>query len=815
MSLYQQIKCLIKNTNYIEHKETIPVPASIDAKETLLRIFKEKKPLFISGILLGLAYYILAPSLSNNKDSEMFTKRPDKHVTGLINLRNDCFANSSLQAYLALPLLTDYLNEFILSFLQLKSFLEEHSLGLEIIPLNPKPKGKSKFDAINKKFEIPLHIALAKIIRKLQETRMSSKAISVWTFLHALEGIFDAKISRSQHDAHELTQLINECLENENGKIIKKLAQLKTDYVKEPEILSKLDKIEIPELPFSGLILTQMRCLRCNSVSKPSFTPFLMLTLATPEELSTTLESMLDENQSEHIDGYQCLRCRLARILENEKYMAEQGKETVDDKEKEILDEITKIYESSMCINDDLEPGLDDYVKSYDKNGVKVSEITSSVLRRHQILKPPKIFGIHLSRSSFNGVDVIRNSCHVSFKDHLSLSIGKEYLEELKQFQTIAREEDMESENINSNILTTDVNDMEDEDVQREDIEENGPENDDDESITEGDNTDTEDLTEENSSDATSISSSETAKMDSASLKDKKGERKLSDTSSMAVKAAETLNNAPITEDQTDELKSQFKTFKFNENDIYKYKLRAVIKHQGSHSQGHYECFRRKPLFVKDKDGTIFKLSPEISENLLEERDSSEHDTLFSEQEKVERGHKSDNSSVAGRRKKFSISLNHRPSILNDSESRSASGSHVDASSGTNSKDDEDGTSGLRRKFSTMMGRRPSIFQADPGNIQEIIGSGLNTPAELVVEKVDTDYFSAVPSSQPQKESHQNSKESPQKVKMKKIPSLIKRPFWKISDTEVTEVSRGDVCCETSSVYMLYFERVDRKQIKA
>ena len=47
---------------------------------------------------------------------------------------------------------------------------------------------------------------------------MTTRTISVWTFLHELENIFNAKMSRSQHDAHELTQLINETLENENLK---------------------------------------------------------------------------------------------------------------------------------------------------------------------------------------------------------------------------------------------------------------------------------------------------------------------------------------------------------------------------------------------------------------------------------------------------------------------------------------------------------------------------------------------------------------------------------------------------------------------
>ena len=90
-------------------------------------------------------------------------------------------------------------------------------------------------------------------------------------------------------------------------------------------------------------------------------------------------------------------------------------------------------------------------------------------------MKPPKIFGLHLSRSSFDGQVVTRNSCRVKFSDKMTLSIGKEYHDKLKQFQTMVQKEDEKlREKYTSNVLTTDENDMEDEDVQREDIDEKG-----------------------------------------------------------------------------------------------------------------------------------------------------------------------------------------------------------------------------------------------------------------------------------------------------------------------------------------------------
>ena len=57
------------------------------------------------GLAVALGVYILGPSIGNwifgDRFKKMFgssSKRSDKFTTGLINNRNDCFANSSVQA---------------------------------------------------------------------------------------------------------------------------------------------------------------------------------------------------------------------------------------------------------------------------------------------------------------------------------------------------------------------------------------------------------------------------------------------------------------------------------------------------------------------------------------------------------------------------------------------------------------------------------------------------------------------------------------------------------------------------------------------
>ncbi|KAK6197469.1 uncharacterized protein RJT21DRAFT_123288 [Scheffersomyces amazonensis] len=769
-----------------------------------LSIRKQRSIILQTSIVFGVLYYILSPTLAPSP--KMFSKRPDKYTTGFINLRNDCFANSSIQAYSALPGLTDYLNKFIKNFQLFNRFIIDNKIDINLVIKDKqsisKPNHQSaKFKSSNSKFSIPLHYALAEIIKKLQETQLTSRTISVWTFLHCLEGIFNAKISRSQHDAHELTQLINETLENENIKIMKLLTYVIKNLHKytetstpSPSQYDSLQSIVIPEFPFGGLILSQLKCSKCEGFSTPIFTPFTMITLHTPEKISTELSTLLDESENEIIDGYNCLKCRVSNIVANEKLLNRKSK---DEQEEKYLHDITKIYNENfkaLCINDDLEKGLESYINSYSTkslNGFEISQITSKVIRKTQILKPPRILGIHLSRSSFNGVNITRNPCHVSYKDNLTLSIGPEYHEKLKEFQeSINSNEEIEPADVKStNVLTTDVNDMEDEYVQREDVDEKGPDEEAEDVVDDGDvendsttdgvsaDDDDDDDIDEDVSNTSSASSRNTSVSNPPSISTQTTAPNSSSTNNGVganKNSSRTINNAPISADQEYDLKEHFKKFKFNDNDIYKYTLKAVIRHQGSHTQGHYECYKRKPLFVKDKEGHIFKLSREIDIEDDQELESTDFKTSESGDSVITE--KSDTTSMTG-------------------------------------------STSMKRRLSNIMGRRPSvIYQAntEESNIEEIVHSGIATPAEFLVNDLDattTDYFQTQLTEDDFKKKHGSHSSS--KVKMKKIPSVIKSPYWRISDATVVEVSKSQVLVETSSVYMIYYERVERKQVKS
>ncbi|KAK6457897.1 uncharacterized protein RJT20DRAFT_149392 [Scheffersomyces xylosifermentans] len=824
MSIWQQLNTWIADQDIASLS---PFESSLTHNQ-FIRNWNRKSPnqkkflILELSLLASISYYVLSPSLPWNKD-KMFSKRPDKYTTGLINLRNDCFANSSIQAYSSLPGLTDYLNKFIVSFQQFSGFVKDHNINIEEIIKERMSKNKaaenssSKFKNSNSKFDIPLHIALAEILKKLQETQMTSRTISVWTFLHVVEEIFHAKISRSQHDAQELTQLINETLENENLKIRGLFKHVRTNLhlmlgssSVGPEHYTLLDKIQVPDFPFSGLTLSQLKCLKCQGVSTPNFAPFLMVTLNTPEKSFTDIETLIGESENETIEGYQCLRCCINTVVENEAYM----KRNVSEDEEKFLKEVRKFHtDPNLCINDDFPKELDEYIRKYNKGGVDVSKVTST------------IFGLHLSRSSFDGVNATRNSCRVSFKEHLTLSIGKEYHEKLLQFQAQAEAEEdekLEDKVLTTKVLTTDVNDMEDEEVQRGDFDVKGSEvedNDEDvgnttENATSADEKEAEDA---NDSDSSSTSTEESLQ---PSVSTAPTLQNSSSTQKSTSATPQTINNAPISDAQTDHLKEHFKKFKFNENDIYKYRLKAMIRHQGSHTQGHYECYKKKPLYVKDKEGNIFKLFPEVIDNLTGD---ITYDVTTEEPLSPIAENSGSTTGTPVSRKNLPQSMHSNPSNNLDTAANGEKMGRTDSVGSTGSND-----SNLRRKLSTMMGRRPSVFQADPeqADIEEIVRSGSATPAELLVHDLEpgADYFSPELASSALRKSlstkshhdrgsHTNGNDHSDRVKMKKISSAIKYPYWRISDSTISEVSRASVLSETSSVYMLYYERVDRKQI--
>lgn len=738
-------------------------PRTPSLSQSVSSYFRSHKNLLLTSGLTAatILWYVLAPTLfpSSYRQNAMFSKRPDKYTTGLINLRNDCFANSSLQAFASLPALTEYLNKFIGQCYDLKQFLVNGDYDLSDVDEIMRKKleeinANSKFRHLKSKFEIPLHLSLAQIIKKLQATTMANQSISVWTFLHDLEAVFSAKISRSQHDAQELTQLIFETLENENMNC-KRYLKLIRQYHHQDIQFELFDDFE--EFPFSGLIMQQMTCLKCTNVSKPSFSPFLMLTLHTPQTLDVDLMTLLDKEAEESIEGYHCLRCRLAAIVNVESGLAPEKQSAFYPK----IAEYNAI--PNLPINQDLPKEVEKFIEQYNANGLNISTITLTVFRTLKILKPPRIFGIHLSRSNFNGVDVTRNQCRVHFEDGLTLSIGKQYTDKLKEYQGDITVDYP----IHTSVLTTnpEEDEMKADTVQHvEETAETTPSTDDEDMDPLGKSK------RVRSRRSTGASAKENGTDDVISVgsdeiqMDEEDELEILD-------AKHNFYNSPISKSQSDKLKELFQNFKFSNDDVYKYKLKSMIRHYGSHTMGHYECYRRKPIYAKDRDGNIFKLAPEVDSEVVVDM------------EKVANEENNDHSS-------------------NGVDPASA----VTETSTPTPESPLSSSPQIRRRLSSIVGRRQSVFQAEIGGEVKHTPSrdGARSPTELVVGELDARPILSLGAVD--KSLQEFSKTN---VTLKKLPTSVKYPFWRISDGQVTEVPKSSVLCEHAAAYMLYYERSD------
>ncbi|SCU88071.1 LAFA_0E10550g1_1 [Lachancea sp. 'fantastica'] len=727
------------------------------------------------ALLTTLSLYVLSPSLLRKGDSEMFSRsrRSDKYTTGLINNRNDCFANSSVQALSALPKLTNYMNDLLKQVLFLRTLLDrgenQHSshpktgdATKEYEPADSQQDNGESFEGRSNSFEnslapgasrpamhalrphsnlqafnstatittmstleedraahghgyldglntgdtsaaqsaaqsvsessvskengistasseeipeVPLHEGLAQMMYQLQQIVDTSKYVSVWPFLHVLELIFDARISSGQNDAHELTQVILESLEKENVKLKK--------FVKDHSL-----NVIIPDFPVKGSLADHLICLNCQGSSKVVTHPFSMYPLPVPQETSANLSAMIADNQTETIDGYACLSCKIKAILENEEQYKNDQK---SDGENVILATLSKII-PDIFINDDLSEDLMNYINNYKKGSCDTSAIKSRIIKKTVVTGSPDILILHLSRSVFNGTTYSRNACYVNFDEELHTQ-----------------------------------------------------------------------------------------------------EQEIKNNRSVGVK--------PV-----------------------KYRLKAMVKHQGTHSQGHYECYRHKPDLIKDVlSNQVVNRSPTIDFGLDSNRDAvaawnqsanasntdlasvssqeSESSAPFrsvfpeaapgmplsspivDDDDYIVGQGNSGSSGMPSRKpsklKKLTGFLSRRPSI--------ASGASDDQNGDTGSNAGSEGFSGFRRTRGNSIAS--SVGSSNVGLSSETSGADMTT--DTSASERDEAVATTI------------------KRKLKKIKSVVNYPFWKISDAAVREARTDEVLGDTKCVYMLYYDRVD------
>lgn len=705
------------------------------------------------GVAVVTSFYILGPTIANLifKD-KMFgssSKRSDKFTTGLINNRNDCFANSSVQALSALPKLTSYLNDVLKQTQFLRTLFEIHaeaskqgSSGCELQELavpeeagerDSRPHlwrahtstntiktlslqdaktpngGASEESSLNEQHDnpkeeseetvsndipiIPMHESLAQLMYQLQQTVTATHHISIWPFLRVIETIFKAKISTGQNDAHELTQVVLQTLEKEN-------LALKA-FVKEHSL-----NVIIPAFPGQGSLADHLVCLKCQQSSKVNVHDFTMYSLPVPQSINAVLSEMISENQTETIEGYSCLSCKLRAIIANENKRNYEGNTAEEQSNlKELNDMLPEVF-----INDDLPPRLAAYVSAYCKNGLSIADLKSTIVKKTVVVDSPDVMILHLSRSVFTGMGYQKNTCNVSFD------------EELK--------------------------------VQRQIID----------------------------------------------------------------------NNKCVGIEEE------------------KYTLKAIVRHQGSHSTGHYECFRHKPNFMKDMDNNqVINKTPIIDFGVASNRIAAKvwNQALNS----------SWNNDASSVESEESIPSNIPFRSVFPELANSAVVTDDDYVIGSSEFLDQDNAQSVSRKSSTLkrvtgfLSRKGSISVGDQGlsspnstngplideaKTSDISGRArfnsisslkmdrtlsMDSSASSIHTESSTDQVSNTSTTEFETETETENTDTSRiipkrKRRLKKLKSVLKYPWWRISDTQVKECKTSDVLSETRFVYMLYYEKV-------
>ncbi|KAH3670931.1 hypothetical protein OGAPHI_000642 [Ogataea philodendri] len=486
-------------------------------KESVPTVVPTKSKLHYQSISLYLfvfsvGIYVLLPSLIPSAyPTTMFSKRPDRLTTGLINMTTDCFANCCLQALAALPGLNEYLN----AMTEFRNAKQQEGVQLPAFTL---------------------HLALISMVSKLQETIYHSRVLSVWDFLHVIEKIYKSKISMSQHDAQELLQLILETLEREHHQLRKVAAG-------------------IPDFPFRSEVASQLRCMKCGRKSSTQYNPMMIVSLPVPQEASIDLESMLKGSENDIIDYYSCVRCKITHIIN-----------TVKEPDP-IVKKLQHRLDQDLLINDDLEPELEEYIKNFPD--IKSDSIKTTVHKETSIIDPPKLLTLHLSRSIYD-TQARRNSCNVDFKEFLTLKVDTA---EMDKYKVIKKEEEERSDDDPPQLRRA-ISSILEEKPGSEYLEDSGVHSDHEE----------EQENEELVSDEEELEDEDDDEDDVAS---RLAAQRISETTS------DTLVN--------DDLKT------------IHYRLYAAVRHQGSHSLGHYECYRRKPVFYKNSvTGEYYQKFPKL-----------------------------------------------------------------------------------------------------------------------------------------------------------------------------------------------------------
>ncbi|GAV53665.1 hypothetical protein ZYGR_0AK01670 [Zygosaccharomyces rouxii] len=295
------------------------------------------------------------------------------------------------------------------------------------------------------------------------------------------------------------------------------------------------------------------------------------------------------------------------------------------------------------------------------------------------------------------------------------------------------------------------------------------------------------------------------------------------------------------------------------------YQLKAIVKHSGSHSQGHYQCYRHKPDLVKDIDThAVINRTPVIDVNLINIHDpqdskeaaatemmepppvkqtcdspsnlsstslsgstdlSNTNDQNDSEDYVLD----NDDSSKVSRKpsafRKITNFLSRRSSVSNPSldtpdasESENVSrGRRSTASRNTgdrsrtssavrNSNNPRESSVASRQGRSRSRANSTSSVQSPRSRASSVSSDRSSSDLSAVTSSESNNYGTTTSASDT--DSISGADPMTRKRHLKRIKSVLKYPYWSISDTVVHEAKPEEVLNEHKYVYMLFYERV-------
>ncbi|GMM38772.1 putative ubiquitin-specific protease [Saccharomycopsis crataegensis] len=832
-----------------------PVGVSTLIRQSILKFLKDleqKRTLLVGALALLTVGYILSPTISLSFQSEkerkqarkkMFlTKRIDKYSTTLRNPRNDCFANSTLQALSSCSSLISYLNIF-------NKFHQDFIEFYQNSPLKDQMKGDDGIKNLDNL--IPLHHELSIYIFKLNTPIVYSNVISVRSFLKVIEKIFNSQISSNQHDAHELLQIILQTLESEYLNLIKvvtlykeDLTKFTDDHVDDEDVKRKVDgfvdKLIIPSFSFYGHGISQFTCLSCLQKSTLTKYPFSILSLPVPQKRQIELSDLILKNQNETISDYACMNCKIKSILKIEKQREfkkgmnevlngvddSSSNKSAGDESPGSSDDIKTQYlaklkdmENFCRINDEIEDkDLENFINNYEYEGFKTSNLKSTIIKNHYLIKLPQIMIFHLSRSIFENNFSTKNKCKVKFEKKINLKVNKKIFMDYKMQENVTSlddEDDSDDEDSsNNNDDDSDDDGVVDDDDDDDDVDSDVVDDDDDDDDDDDEDVDSDSIADDEASDI-------------------EPHEKLNEL-------IHTIKNMDIEGSNTN---TEAHSRENNFGHLIDFKMKAMVRHTGSHYYGHYECYKKKPMYYKSHHKIINK-NPIIDlDNLAinEYSNSEKVDELKNLQEQfVEDNERIDFQYYSSDKSKQInddvpvVDINGNEAVMSpeinspkefdgvaaitvtdydEKEEEDASDAHTDLGEEDTIPENEI-RRGRSRTLSLSFRRGLSRLSRNSGSNTSLSSMGSFSLAPMGSDAQD---LSSVDSAKSKSGSFTSSRASSvsrrstisRKTEHKevKISSIIKKPFWKLSDSEVTEVTDATVFNDTAAVYMLFYER--------